>query len=435
MSDVKFGLVQSFVGTSDGTYTNTDSNFGGATPFGAFIGRSWGTAINTPRDGKAITFGAAESNTSTELFCLTQTGEHNQTSTDTGRQIRQTSCSYLLVPGGARDGDTVFSVFTNNNVTLDIDNTYTSDNGEYVLLIGGTDLNLQIGAVTITNTEDVETLITTGFDMTNSALMLFGQDSGFTAGTSDFDDARMLAGMGSYDGTTFRQSSFAHFESNAEPDGMPNGYLHDSRILNAADAAFEWSLEWTTANSTQFGLTPRDATMGSGAIGYIAFGLPSDWNANVSVQDMPTSVSNPTTFTPAGASGWTPKILIQLLTLMESVDTHDATKNAGGYGLRVTIGTASDDEYCVSANMEDASPTTNVESGIHDSGFLNEDDGTTGYEMDLNSFISGGWRDDFVNVMGTAKKTICLVMGEDDAVVAPSQNIIISQAIQRAANF
>ena len=92
------------------------------------------------------------------------------------------------------------------------------------------------------------------------------------------------------------------------------------------------------------------------------------------------------------------------------------TNTAGGFGFRTVIGTAADDEFCVAGNIEDASATTDTECGIHDSGFLNEDDGTTGYEMDLDAFNSGGWGDNFVNVMGNAKKTICLIMGQDDAV-------------------
>ena len=424
MSDVKIGLVHDFFGTSSGDHAHTDSNFGGASPLAALLMKCRGTVLNTPAAHAICSIGAAESATQGDLFCITNKSQDGVADTSTHRRSRDTEAAELLATAGSRDGWTDFGpnaapAFSNNTVTWDVTNTYDSDYGAVSLLFGGADLNIKVGTLTLA-AEDSETLVTVTGGMENGVLLLFATDSDFsTASTGGSTTFRLLCGMGSYDGTTFRQASISLSENQTKAAGAPAAYLHDDRIMNRSDGdtgALVWSLQWTTGSSTQFGVTTRDGTPSSNDVGYIAIGLPSDWNATVSVEDTPTgAISNPYTFSPAGGSGWTPKILIQILTLMEAVDTAKVDNQAGGLGFRWVIGTGSDDEYCVALNIEDAAATTNTESGIHDSGFLNEDDGGTGYEMDLNGFISGGWKDDFVNVMGNAKKTICLVMGQDDA--------------------
>ena len=444
MSDVKFGLVHDFNSalTGGGTFDHEDSNFGGGTPKAVLHMVSRSTVLNTPANHFSMCMGAAKSATTGELFMLHTVSQHGTPTSDTYRDQREVLAAYLGDPNAAdnsRDGHHDFSAFATNKITYTVGNTYPSAFGLATLLFGGADLNVTVGTVDLgSNTVGTEEFIVTGFDMNNSVVMLFGTGSGWQAESVITSPTvlRNMWGMGSYDGTTFLQASIGMVESDDQGTSDPSIILNDSHIIQKGDALY--AQEWTSVDTTsggRFGLTTRIANTDTEAkFGYIAIGLPSDWNANVSVQDLPTSVSNPTTFSP-GFSGWTPKILIQILTLLESVDTAVFDNQAGGLGCRLVIGTDADDEICVSGNIEDAAATTDTEVGIHDSGFLNEDDGTTGYEMDLNGFISGGWKDDFVNVMGNAKKTICLVMGQDDAAAAPSQNLFINQAVKRASTF
>ena len=231
--------------------------------------------------------------------------------------------------------------------------------------------------------------------MTNSALILFGSDAGYGTGSGASSPCRTKIGMGSYDGTTFKQKCFALSEPDGQASGSPAAHLSSDRIyfrLNDSDGTTAYEVEWTAASSTSFTVTIRNQNATTNAnIGYIAIALPSDWHANVSTETTQTGTPGDQSYTPSGVSGWTPQILLQVLTLAESVDAAKTDDEAGGIGLRIVIGTGSDDECCYYLNIEDAAGTTNTECGTYDRGFLNDHDGSGGYDMSLKSFNSGGW--------------------------------------------
>lgn len=447
MSDVQIGLVHDFnsVQTSGGpTFDHEDSNFGGGTPKGVLHLHSRSTVLNTPAAHFAMSIGAAKSATTGELFTMHTASQSGSPDTVTYGDQREVLASYLGVPFQAensRDGHHDFSAFGTNKITYTVGNTYDGNYGLITLLLGGADLNVDVGVFDISNNSvDDEEAIVTGFDMSNSVVLLFSTHQEWQIESADTSPSTLQSvwGMGTYDGTTFRQACMSLVEVNASAEGDPTAHLSDGRIIQASGGATGSALhaqEWTSVDTTSGGrfiLTTRNEDVVSPVkYGYIAIGLPSDWKATVSVEDTPTgTISNPYTFSPAGGAGWTPKLLIQFLTLMEAVDTGKVDNEAGGIGCRIVIGTGSDDEYCVAGNIEDAAPGTDTEIGIHDSGFINEDDGTTGFEMDLNAFVSGGWEDNFVNVMGNAKKVISLTIGENDSFIAAT-NTSLNDVVQR----
>ncbi len=421
MSDVKLGLVHDFFGTVSGTHDHTDGNFGSATPKAALHMMCYATALNTRANHANFCIGASTSATAGDLFTFFNSSEHANASTFTARKAMEVQTAFIGVPAdGNRDGWHDFSAFGTNKITYDVTNTYDADYGTVSLLLGGDDLDPKVGTFDVDDaTVGTTKTISLGEDMTNSALIIFGVDQDFTTSTTSGSNFCNGMGLGSTsDAVTFRQASAMVAEPTSLSEGRPVAYLNSTHIfqqINASDGSPEFALEWTAADSDGFTLTVRTATASSTAkFGYIAFPLPSDWNATVSVEDSPTSDGNQS-FTPAGGSGWTPQLLIQIPTLMESVNATKTDNEAGGLGMRWVIGTGSDDEYCVSYNIEDASETTDTEVGIHDKGFLNEDDGTAGLDVSLVSFDAGGWTDSFDDSMLTAKKLPTLILGPNDA--------------------
>ena len=420
MSDVLIGISQDDLGTTSGDNDAEDTNFGSATPKAAMTFMSRGTTVNTTVDQKQVSCGAAQSDTADETWTFYSSSRHGVSSTDTDKKSLNDKTCWKGTQTASRDGHYQFSSFGTNKVVWDIDNTFTSDFNTFTVLFGGADLDVVVGTLDASSLTSGSTVsATVNIDMTNAALVLVGNDTNYSSGSSPATSStRQAIGMGSYDGTTFRQAAVMVAENNGQGAGDPCSYLNDSRIFqrcNIDSGLAEYALEWTAADSTSFTLTVRDSTAASTAkIGYIAFALPSDWNAYVSVEDIPTSGTNPIAFAP-GFSGWTPQVLFQVLTMMEAVNTAYNSALAGSLGIRVAIGTGSDDGYTIASAVEYNADPTNTECGVYDSGFLNEDDGTAGIDMDLSSFDSGGWSETINTFPAAVKKSICLVMGEDDA--------------------
>lgn len=412
MSDVLFGLSQSDFGTSGGTHSHTNVGvFAGATPKGVI------TIVSPDFTDAELCLGAAQSGTTGEHFCFAASSENGSASVDTSKQAMNTKISWLHSADGARDGWTDFDSFSANTVTYDVTNTYNDDEHVISLLIGGNDLNVAVGVIDhSSDTSGTSIQTTVGFDMTNSCLILFGNDTDFSTGTSASDDGlRQAIGFGSYDGTTFRQASIMVAENNGPAEGDPTAYLNTSRVFQRCDindGTAEYAIEWTAADEDSFTTTVRNATASSTShIGYIAIGLPSDWRAIVSVEDSPTGTGTQA-FTPSGATDLTPSLLLQVLTLIESANSAKVDDEAGGLGLRLVTGTGAGQEYTAAFSIEDAAATTNTLSTFASSGVLPDHDGSAGIAMSLDSFDSGGWTDDFSAVFGSAKKVISLIVGE-----------------------
>ena len=153
MSDVKLGLVHGFPDLqSSGTYDQTDSNFGGASPVAVLKLMNYATAVNTATNHAQIAIGGAKSGTQGEHFMFSCVSENAQGSTDTYRQQMDTKVGWIHNPGnGSRDGWTDFDSFVTNGARFDVTNTYNNDYSCLSLLFGGADLDVDVGTFEVSS--------------------------------------------------------------------------------------------------------------------------------------------------------------------------------------------------------------------------------------------------------------------------------------------
>lgn len=423
MSDVLFGLGTHFFGNTSGDATVTDSDFGGVSPTAEFHMMVTQNNLGYTSNVKTI-IGASEGINSGDLWCFMAANEDFSILTSVlVKQLQIKSHYNWDFLGGNRELVADFVSFGTNSATYNV--SETTDKIDYinaVLLCGGTDLDTKVGIFDVGNTNVGNTeVVVTGIDMSgNCAIIIFGNQLAMNFGSVNTDPQSAfghMIGLISYDGTTIRQGCFVDIERDNLSTTAPFAKVVNNRaivIIDDSDGSLVSSAEVTSLSSTGFTLTVRDANMPMNhKFGYLALSLPSDWKAHVSIEDMPTSVSNPTSFTPSGVANFTPQILIQVLSLLEAENTLATDDQAGGGAMRFVTGLGSQDERCITWDIEDNITTTDTRCGVLAEGRKNEHDGTEGYQMSLNGFQNGGWNDDFASVHANVKKTVCLIMGED----------------------
>ncbi len=411
MSEVFIACTDKQIGTTeqDEDFTPQFSLASQITPTAAFTMWVANGAIDSNRSTINMGWGSAEGTASGDLNTFFFANIDNLTDTDVAQKQLKIKSHWWGADEGPKDGIADFVSFTDDTVTYNVDPALATAKapGYYaaVLMLGGADMNTESGVLDANLSQDEEVLITTGFDMTNCAILLWGtsKDLSWSAVNNNASQSfTPIFGMGAYDGTTISQACVSYGEEDNIASTAMYAQLRDDRIGQAMDETAgtdTYSLELTTLNSTQFGITARDAAPGMNQnFGYLAIGLPSNWRAQVTVETGASSNGLLVT-QPTGFEEYTPQLLFQLLTLMTATSTiygpSASPTLAAGFSIRF-IGPSEFEEYCLQWDHQNNDTDTVTNCGIHTGGIKSRNFGNAGIEMEKISFIPGGWVDSYV---------------------------------------
>ena len=407
MSDVNIAVIQQAFGTTGGNVSFTSSGFG--TCKGYLLILSKITTVDTIASHAHICVGGGDG---TNEWLAYGSSEDAIATTNTNRKAMEDHSIFMGTPGGSRDGWATFNAFVTDGIELNVDNTFDGDYQLTVILLGGDDLSVDAGVWNPNATQNLTTTVTTGFE--TNALFVFSVGRNSDTGSAPLDILELSKGLLSYDGTTIRQAFSVINEADNAAAGEPSAQASASRVQGAITSeSLDYTTEITSVTSTTFVATTRDGGAdASDDICYLALNLPSDMEAWVGVVDSATSTGSEA-YTPTGLSV-KGQFLLQIQTLIDTLDSLKTDSQAGGVGIGVSTASAS---FSHSINIEDAAATTNTQSWIEtDSVAIEDDDGTALLQASFTSFDSAGWTQNYSAADGTARKFPSLIIQEEPAV-------------------
>ncbi len=412
MSEVFIACTDKQIGTTeqDEDFTPQFSAASLVTPTAAFTMWAAVGTLDSNRQHTHIGWGSAEGTASGDLNTFFFANVDGLTDTDVAQKPLKIKSHWWGENTGQKDGIADFVSFSDDTVRYNVGTALgTAKAPGYhtaVLMLGGADMNTESGIIDMNVSENAEVTITTGFDMTNCAILLWGISSSVSwqsANGNAVQSFTPIFGMGAYDGTTISQACVSYGEEDNIASTAMYAQLRNDRIGQAMDETAgtdTYSLELTTLNSTQFGITARDAAPGMNQnFGYLAIGLPSDWRAQVTVESCPTGtplhVSQPT-----GFEEHTPQLLFQLLTLITAANAirgpSASPTECAGFSIRF-VGPSEFEEYCLQWDHQNNDTDTITNGGLFTEGQKHRNFGNDGITMEKISFIPGGWVDNYTN--------------------------------------
>ena len=391
------------VPASTGNLDITTTKLGGATPKGVLFicgGSDAGDGLPTAR--ARIGVGAATA--STERWVVSTGSRHGQASTDTFRQGKIDQCIYCLT---AASGSALYLADFVSFITNGVRVNFTTAPGGYTVIaifFAGDDVEAHA------DTFNPGTTVNGTVDITDPG---FQPDLVFFAAQlqqmNDVEGSNHILSFGVAidDGSDTQMASFS-----AETDGQAAGDPFARVQNNRAVWTWVYECEIGTFDASGFSSTLRIASAGTDDVGYLA--IKTGANLSLEVFDSPTSTGNASSTAP----GYTPDVLISMLTYLESVNASSNDDTAGSYGISAIDAIAENIEAFA---IEDAADPTDTESQADNKAInLPSDDSSSSIEADFVSFDSSGWTLNFTQVEANAKKFLVLAIGEPPA---PSEGL------------
>lgn len=404
---IKTDVVRAAANTSTGNQDFTGS-LGGDTPNAALFIISRAVTDATAAAHAILGIGAATATTE-RWATVAPNSEDGVGSTDDAKRIVTNQCIAISNPGlNSNDGVADFVSFIANGVRVNWGNAPASAYLVTVVLFSGL-TNAFAGTYAPGTTVDADVDVTApGFEPDILAL------GSANAATSSTNSTQLSLGFAVNDGSDTQQCSNVS-EEDGQASGQPTGYLHASRGAIQTDAGsgnLEWQSQIGTFDASGFTSTLRSSSAGSDIVGYLALevGALNFWLGG---HDTPTSTGSQASTAP----GFTPQLLLGVMTHLTATGTTTASAEAGAFGITAIV---SGTQVSNAVAIEDGAATTDTQSLSDDQAVnLPQDDGSTGHTATFTSFDANGWTWNFSNTLGSARKWIMLALEQDVAVTVP----------------
>jgi hypothetical protein len=340
-------VVQVAANTSTGNQTITAPDLGGATPKAALfiISRATanGTAVGTAAIGVGATDGANE-------WAHSMRSTDSAGTTDTRRGRTNSACVALFGTGTAFEAEASFVSFSPGGVTINWSTAPPSGRLLAVVLLAGTELDVEAGDYNLGATVDATQTITTGFE-TDIVLGLGGGIAITTSNTGFISFGAATAstqrGVSAIDRPGRASTVLAAYYT----EQYTNALITETGFSDASEIAM---------TSTGFTVTAKGAAFTTREYGYLALGLPEGYSADLRTINPPASASGAVSYTTGLGGG----VALFGLSLLGAADVVNTSGQAGAIGLGAAAlqpggGTA---DYSASYMSEDGVATSNTES-------------------------------------------------------------------------
>jgi hypothetical protein len=409
--DVTVAVTQVACSGSTGNQDITTADLGGDTPVAAFFMVTYCEVNGTEVVDAVFGMGAATGSSNRWAMCV---GDRNgQDPTDSNRRGATDECVMVIYPGnGAINGEADFVSFITNGVRINW-GAATDDNYLLtVVLFAGTDVSAQADVFAMPaasgNTIDVNTV---GFEPDLLLTACFG---------ATFIDSATLGYHHSHglvlNKVADEQYSWTYRSETAAATSAIAGQISTSYGIGqvGGTGAYTWAGEFGSFDANGFSCTTRVGGSASDEVGFLALAFDGAVDFEGGIIDTPVAGGNQSIADPA----FTPQYVHVGMTYFQSIDSADATADAGSYGVSSFD---DDDEYSNSAQIEDNSPASDTQSMTDDQCVnLPQDDGSTGFTATFVSFDANGWTWNFGDTLGTARKWWYLAIEECAAATTTS---------------
>jgi hypothetical protein len=399
---VSFAIVRAAASTGGGNQDFTVSGFG--TPKGAIFIGSGGSSDGTAADGAIMSFGCTDG---TNELVTSYTTEHNVANSNTYRLGASDEVIQFGDHAGAIDGEANFNSWITDGVRVTWGNAPGTAFLVTCILIGGSDLSVDVGTASIPSAINDTVDVGCGFEP--DQVLFFGNGASFSTDGSSF--ALMWLGMAN-NGVGIEQGCgvFAAVD-NAVNSDVAGRIDTTYSVINHGGASISRAAELTAFNAgpspaAGFTLTQKGPSTFSNTTGYMALYYNSAVDHSIEQIDTPTATGNDAQTGP----GFTPQFVMQIMGMWSAYNTSYTNSQAGAFGISAFT---ADDEYSIATADEDAAATMNTQSVADDQAVnLDEEDGTAAFDATFVSMDANGWTTNFSAVNGTTRKWLALAVEE-----------------------
>lgn len=216
--------------------------------------------------------------------------------------------------------------------------------------------------------------------------------------------------FGFYDKTS--QGCVAFNSNHAQLDGDPSLRISDSYVayeMGLGTGSWDYSVEASVGAGTSCNLTTRN----NGGDGDTVYCLFLGWSSSETVKvvswDSPTVTGN----NADTGAGIKPQALLNLFSFAAAYDSAEQGGDGGAFGVGMET---ANEQFCCSIADEQGSAAVDTQGATHNkSVFVEQDDGTAGYEAAFVSFDATGWTHNFSATEGAVNKFISLAFEETSA--------------------
>jgi hypothetical protein len=417
------------LGTGTGTKSITLS-LAGHTP-ALVVFKVWRTTLDAddsaaPDDEAVVSYGFTDGTNEAVWGVSSEHGASPRTNTYNWGQTDH--CILMLDPAtGGVDGSATISGsgagFGANNVTIDRDNAASGNWKVAVWAIAGNLVSAEVGSLELSGTNGGTATINHSLGGIISGMIAAGAGSdGLLDDTAAVSRGRMCVGYGSYDGSSFYQSSYGlNWLDNV---GASTSYqvtrADDSHIIAPPiysappiSAPAEPYAEWTAAASGTATITTRNASSPQDII----YALIQGPDCFAGMWDLPGSPTGEKDFTyPSGVTDFNPRgALVSTGRINYSGRNADTTNNRSGtigFGGVGTSGVESCGTIHQRRNQDPTDTATNLQDAIF---FAPPHTGAgTPWEGNWVSWNADGWTLDVTSINTNAKALPQLLVGIKD---------------------
>ncbi len=189
----------------------------------------------------------------------------------------------------------------------------------------------------------------------------------------------------------------------------------------------DYRVEAAVGTGTSCDLTPRNNGGDTDLVYCLFLGWSTAETVEVVSWDSPTTTGN----NADTSAGIEPQAVIHLFSFAGAYNTAEADGDAGAFGIGIET---ADDQFCTGyADEQGANPTDTQSSNNNKSIFVEEDDGTAGYEGTLTSLDATGWTHNWTATQVAANKLMSLAFSAsgDDAGALGGVNRGVARGVMR----
>lgn len=296
----------------------------------AIVQTTYPTAVNSPRNGAAIAWGATDG---TRQFVVSQSDRDNQSATEVWQQAMTDMLSALQFFQGAINGEGAFSSWVEVaspaewGVNIDYTGKNFTGNATIAACILGGDIQARVDTHTSHATQNSSIAYTSmGFQL-DSLLTVCPRNMAFNDTATE--GGAVSLGLLDYDGAAIVQRSLNWREEDNATSSAPCGYVANNRIVQAlTTSGVSNGIEVTAVGSSGFTPTTRDAA------GAMTFGLVGiKWNGGRHwVGDLLTKTSTGL-LVHETSPRFRPKLWISLTSQIQANNNFQNSGQAGSFGM------------------------------------------------------------------------------------------------------
>lgn len=316
-------------------------------------------------------------------------------SSNTSRFLGSTSCA-TRISGSSVNGQLGFNSFIENGVRCDVDDA-AADDQTYVIAIMFNAVNAYAG-LTDVGTVNVATDVTApGFGDTTDKVMAFFADNGATVASGFTAHGILGFGMAANLTAGVAQAGLGwHSTSSAATSAVNGKLITDGVGMQMFNGAFNWSVEISDFDSSGFTQTARDGSGGSDDLCYLLLEFENDvW---VGQYDAPTTTGDDD----LTDMGWPCALVIEVMTMHDTVDSFETGALGGAFGLAVYTPHR---QYCIALATEDGQTTTDTQTIMDSQAIrLTSDAGVATFAGAFTGNLSNGVQRNFSDADATARK-------------------------------